>query len=234
MRNFAYARAANAEEAVAAAAAGAAIIAGGTELLNWLRLGIADPDKVVDISRLDPLRDIALDGKGIRIGALATLNQVGESEIVHASARVLAEACLKAASAQLRNLATLGGNILQKTRCPYFRAEAPGTNAMPWPCNKRVAGSGCAAKDSGYARLALFGWTDACVATHPSDPAVALSTLDATIDVVGAHGRRSIAMKDFHLSQQDAARAHADRNDVASIENTLRAGELIAGVRVKI
>src|SRR5262249_59602286 len=115
MRNFAYARAANAEQAVAAAVGGATIIAGGTEFLNWMRLGIADADKVVDISGIDQLRDIALDANGIRIGALATLNQIGESEIVRTSAPVLAEACLKAASAQLRNRATIAGNILHKT-----------------------------------------------------------------------------------------------------------------------
>ena len=234
MRNFAYARTANAEQAVAAAAGGAAIIAGGTEFLNWMRLGIADADKVVDISRLDQLRDIALDGSGIRIGALATLNQIGESEIVRTSAPVLAEACLKAASAQLRNRATIGGNMLQKTRCPYFRAEAPGANAMPWPCNKRVAGSGCAAKDSRYPRLALFGWNDACVATQPSDPAVALAALDAVIEVVGPDGRRSISMTEFHLSQQDAAKAHPDRKDVAAIESRLRPSELIESFRVPV
>src|SRR5262245_9762134 len=234
MRNFAYARAANAEEAVAAAAGGAAMIAGGTEFLNWMRLGIADPDKVIDISRLDQLRDIALDGTGIRIGALATLNQVGESEIVRASAPVLAEACLKAASAQLRNRATIGGNILQKTRCPYFRAEAPVANAMPWPCNKRVRGSGCAAKDSRYPRLALFGWNDACVATQPSDPAVALAALDAIVEVVGLDGRRSIPVTEFHLSQQDAAKVHPDRNEVAAIESRLRPAELIESFHVPV
>jgi|SRR5882672_361018 len=234
MRDFAYARAASPDEVVAARSAGAAIIAGGTEFLNWMRLGIADVAKVIDIGRLDALRDIVLDGTTLRIGALATLNQVGESEVVASSAPVLVEACLKAASAQLRNRATLGGNILQKTRCPYFRAEAPGVNPMPWPCNKRVAGSGCAAKESGYARLALFGWTDTCVATQPSDPAVALAALDATVEVIGAGGRRIIAMNEFHLSQQDAAKQFPDHKDVATLENTLRPDELITGFRVPI
>src|SRR5262245_56260430 len=108
MRNFAYARAATAEEAVAATVDGAAIIAGGTEFLNWLRLGIADVDKLVDISQLDELRAIVLDGQTLHIGALATLSQLCESDIVRVSAPALAEACLKAASAQLRNRATLG------------------------------------------------------------------------------------------------------------------------------
>jgi xanthine dehydrogenase YagS FAD-binding subunit len=234
MHNFAYARAASIDAVTAATVDGAAIIAGGTEFLNWLRLGIAAADKVVDIGRLNELRNIAAERDDIRIGALATLNDVGESRVVRESAPVLAEACLKAASAQLRNRATLGGNILQKTRCPYFRAEAPGVNSMPWPCNKRVSGSGCAAKESRYPKLALFGWNDACVATQPSDPAVALAALDATVEVVGPNGHRSIPMTEFHLSQQDAARENPSRSDSAAIENRLGSTELIVGFRVPI
>src|SRR5260370_5642763 len=180
MRDFAFARAADLAQAVAALAEGAVAIAGGTELLNWMRLGIADADAVVDIGRLAELRGIAVQGGVLRIGALATLNEIGESELVRTAAPVLAQACLAAASAQLRNLATIGGNVLQKTRCPYFRVEAADAGAMPWPCNKRAPGTGCAARDSGYARLALFRGTYECVATQPSDPAVALAALDAT------------------------------------------------------
>jgi xanthine dehydrogenase YagS FAD-binding subunit len=233
MRNFAYAHAANLAEAVAAAVDGAAVIAGGTEFLNWMRLGIAAADRVIDISRLAELSGITSDANGIRIGALATLNEVGESELVRTAAPVLAQACLQAASAQLRNLATLGGNVLQKTRCPYFRAEAAIAATMPWPCNKRVPGSGCAAKDSGFPRLALFGWTDECLATHPSDPAVALAALDAVVHVLGASGSRDIPAADFHFTQQQAAQsspAHSHASVV--VENRLQPGELIVAYSI--
>jgi len=154
MRDFAYARATDLTQAVAALAAGAVAVAGGTELLNWMRLGIADTDAVVDIGHLAELRGITVEGDVLRIGALATLDEIGESEAVRTTAPALSQACLKAASPQLRNLATIGGNVLQKTRCPYFRVEAAAAGAMPWPCNKRAPGTGCAARESGYARLA--------------------------------------------------------------------------------
>jgi len=241
MRDFAYARATDLTQAVAALADGAVALAGGTELLNWMRLGIADPDAVVDIGRLAELRGIAVHGDVLRIGALATLNEIGESALVRTAAPVLAEACLEAASAQLRNLATIGGNVLQKTRCPYFRAEAAAPGAMPWPCNKRAPGTGCAARDSGYARLALFGGTGECVATQPSDPAVALAALDATVHVAGPTGTREILMTDFHLTQEEAARAHpppaggpGGDGASATIENRLQRGELIVGYSVAV
>ena len=234
MRNFAYARAQDVAEAVRSAAEGAVVIAGGTELLNWMRLGITAADKVIDIGRLDALRGIAAEGDNLRIGALATLNEVGENALVRRSAPVLAEACLKAASAQLRNLATLGGNILQKTRCPYFRAEAGNASAMPWSCNRRVPGSGCAARDSGYTRLALFGGTEQCLATHPSDPAVALAALDATVQVATPGGQREIPMTDFHVTPEEAARASRGRDAGALPDNRLRSGEVIVGYRFAV
>jgi xanthine dehydrogenase YagS FAD-binding subunit len=240
VRNFAYARAQNVAEAVRSAADGAVVIAGGTELLNWMRLGITSADKVIDIGRLDALRGISAEGDNIRIGALSTLNEVGESDLVRRSAPVLAEACLKAASAQLRNLATLGGNVLQKTRCPYFRAEAGNASAMPWPCNRRVPGSGCAARDSGYTRLALFGGTDECLATHPSDPAVALAALDATVQVATSTGQREIAMTDFLVTPEEAARTGGGRGgrgrDEAAVlpDNRLKVGEIIVGYRFAV
>ncbi|HXO40793.1 MAG TPA: FAD binding domain-containing protein [Thermoanaerobaculia bacterium] len=236
MRDFAYARATDLTQAVAALADGAVAIAGGTELLNWMRLGIADTDAVVDIGHLAELRGITVEGDVLRIGALATLNEIGESEQVRTTAPVLSQACLKAASAQLRNLATIGGNVLQKTRCPYFRVEAAAAGAMPWPCNKRAPGTGCAARESGYARLALFGGTDECVATQPSDPAVALAALDATVHLAGANGPREIPMTDFHLTQEEARRAHPSPGDAASVvlENRLHRGELIVAYSVPV
>ena len=140
----------------------AALLAGGTELLNWFRLGITAPDRVVDIGGLDELRGIEQQASELRIGALATLNEIGEHPLVVGRAGALASACLQAASAQLRNRATIGGNVLQRTRCAYFRAEEP----VPWPCNKRAPGSGCAALAGRHERHAIFGWTEDCVAVR--------------------------------------------------------------------
>ncbi len=225
MENFRYQSAATLDAALAAAANGATVAAGTSELINWMRLGITAPNGLVDISRIDALRGVRQDGDSLVIGALTTLNEVGLSEAVRDGAPVLAEAALKAASAQLRNRATLGGNVLQRTRCPYFRAEAVTDARMPWPCNKRVAGSGCAARDMPYSRAAIFGWTDACVATQPSDPVVALAALDAVADIDGPDGPRQIAMTDFHLAQEDGG---------AERETRLSPGELILRYRVPV
>jgi xanthine dehydrogenase YagS FAD-binding subunit len=231
LNNFAYARPRSAQEALGLGAANtAAFIAGGTELLNWMRLGIAAPDLVVDIGRVPELRGIRRDGDLLRIGALATLAEIEADGTVRREAPALAEACLRAASPQVRNRATLGGNVLQRTRCPYFRADAP----LPWPCNKREPGSGCAAREGSHQRLAIFGWTDECVATQPSDPIVVLSCLDATIDVVGPGGSRTIAARDFHLTQQEASRMPQAEGRAAQIETRLRAGELIVAYRVPL
>src|SRR4051794_13860421 len=122
MRDFSYARAQVIEEAFVADGVTTMAIAGGTELLNWFRLGIAAPDRVIDIGRIEGLDAITRDGPMLSIGALATLNQIGEPPLVQSHARALAQACLAAASPQVRNRATIGGNVLQKTRCAYFRA----------------------------------------------------------------------------------------------------------------
>ena len=225
MNDFAYARAASGAEAVAALADDhAAVLAGGTELLNWVRLGITAPERVVDIGGLDELRGITrdgpVDGGALRIGALTTLNEIGEHPLVVAHAGALASACLQAASAQIRNRATLGGNVLQRTRCAYFRAEEP----VPWPCNRRAPGSGCAARHGLHERHAIFGWTDECVAVQPSDPAVALAALDAEVDVVGPAGPRTIPSTEFHLTPQEAGLR----------ENRLDPDELIVGYRIPL
>jgi xanthine dehydrogenase YagS FAD-binding subunit len=221
MIDFAYARAATAEDAVRLAGAGqAAYVAGGTELLNWMRLGIEQPRNVVDLGRAQSLRGVRREGETLVIGALTTLAEIEASPEVRKSAPVLAEACLRAASPQIRNRASLGGNILQKTRCAYFRAEPP----VGWPCNKRVPGSGCAALEGYHERLAIFGWTKDCVATQPSDPAVALACLDATVEILGATGRRMLAAREFHLTQEEAEDPRR--------ENRLEPGELITAFRV--
>jgi xanthine dehydrogenase YagS FAD-binding subunit len=213
--------------------AGSTVIAGGTELLNWMRLGILTPERLVDVRRLGDLEGISVDGGQLKIGARATLNEVGEHALVREHATVLGQACLKAASAQVRNRATLGGNILQKTRCAYFRAEAP----LPWGCNKRQPGSGCAALDGLNERHAILGWTENCVATQPSDPAVALACLDAEVEVLGPAGPRTIAMTDFHVTPEEAESGIGDparRAAAVQVENRLSADEIITGYRIPV
>lgn len=224
MRDFAYARAGTAESAVGTLGdAGTSVIAGGTELLNWFRLGITAADRVVDIGGLDELRGIDRDGDDLHIGALATLNEIGEHPLVTGMAGALASACLQAASAQVRNRATIGGNVLQRTRCPYFRAEEP----LPWPCNKRDPGSSCTSLAGRHERQAIFGWTPGCVAVQPSDPAVALAALDARAEVLGPAGPRTIPMREFHLTQREAAVLGEPER-----ENRLGPDELITGFRL--
>jgi xanthine dehydrogenase YagS FAD-binding subunit len=223
MNNFGYARVSDPAQAVSLGAAkGTMFVAGGTELLNWMRLGIASPANIVDLGGIVSLRGIRKEGGALWIGALTTLSEIEADPTVRSEAPVLAEACLRAASPQIRNRASLGGNVLQKTRCAYFRAEQP----LPWPCNKRRPGSGCAALDGHHERHAIFGWSADCVATQPSDPIVALACLDAVIEIAGARGVRSVAARDFHLSQEEATNAQ--------IETRLRSGEVISGYRVPL
>jgi xanthine dehydrogenase YagS FAD-binding subunit len=218
MKPFAYARATTFDDALAAAREpGTVVLAGGTELLNWLRLGIAAPGRVVDISRVADLDRIErLPGGGLRIGALARLNHVAAQEDVERDWPVLREAIHKSASAQLRNLATIGANLLQKTRCAYFRSEDPA------PCNRRAPGSGCAARHGHDERHAVFGWTEDCIATQPSDPAVALAALDAHVVTRSAGGGRRIAVTDFHLLPADGV----DRDTVLELGELIEAIEL--------
>jgi len=232
MKNFAYLRVDDANQALdAARASGTQYLAGGTELLNWMRLGIIEPESLVDIGPLQGATEIRRDGNDLVIGALATLNDIGEHPLIVEHATTLAQACFKAASPQVRNRATIGGNVLQKTRCVYFRSETP----LPWGCNKRIPGSGCAARHGINERHAIFGWTDACVAVQPSDPLVALACLDAQAEVAGRDGRRrTIDMTSFHLTQQEAGGERRNARDEAQLETRLAAGELIRGYRIRI
>ena len=209
----------SADQALAAGAdAGTMFLAGGTELLNWMRLGIAAPERVARHLAHRRARADRVDWPdgGLRIGALVRLNDAAQHPTVVRDYPVLSQAILKAASAQLRNLATIGGNPLQKTRCAYFRAEET------LPCNKRVPGSGCSARHGLNDKHAIFGWTDDCVATQPSDPAVALAALDAVFVTAAprrrpAHSRRRVP----HLAgrragaRQRAAPRRADHRDRA-------------------
>lgn len=218
MHPFAYARAATADQAVALGGErDTMFLAGGTELLNWMRLGIAAPARVVDLSRIAELDRIErLDGGALRIGALVRLNDAARHPAVARDYPVLAQAILKSASAQLRNLATLGGNLMQRTRCPYFRAEEP------LPCNKRAPGSGCSALHGLNEKHAIFGWTEDCVAVQPSDPAVALAALDAVVVTRDRDGGRRIPAREFHTPP--AAGPERD--------NVLRPGELIVALEL--
>ena len=219
MQPFSYARAANLPEAVAAGAGpDTAYLAGGTELLNWMRLGILNPARVLDISRLAGLDQIeAFKGGGLRIGATVRLNDAAQHPTVVRDYPVLSQAILKAASAQLRNLATIGGNPMQRTRCAYYRAEEP------LPCNKRQPGSGCSALNGENSRHAIFGWTEACVATQPSDPAVALAALDAVLVTEYSSGGRRIPARAFHTVPGEAG---------PEPHNVLWPGELIVAIEL--
>lgn len=193
MHNFAYVRATDPLHAVSVLRreAGARLIAGGTDLLNLMKDGIEHPDPIVDISRL-PLTGIERRPEGLRIGALARMSDVAADPGTRQGYPAITQALELSASPQLRTMATMGGNLVQRTRCPYFRAD------QDLPCNKRRPGSGCAALDRGHPATALFGAGRHCAATHPSDLAVALTALDATVTVLGPTGERVVALERLH------------------------------------
>lgn len=215
MQRFAYERARTLADAISAAAApGTMLVAGGTELLNWMKEGIAAPHRLVDVNDVSGLDAIAADARELRIGALARMSDVAAHEVVRQDYPAIAQALLKSASAQIRNMASVGGNLMQRTRCPYFRAE------VELPCNKRQPGSGCSAVGGEDRSAAVFGWSEACIATHPSDLAVALVALDAQVEVQGPNGARSIASEDFHRLPGEAPER----------DNALERGEVITAI----
>jgi xanthine dehydrogenase YagS FAD-binding subunit len=217
MRDFSYARPTSRAEAIALAGLpDTMVLAGGTEFLNWARIGIVEPARIVDISRIPGMEGVEALAGGVRIGALTKLNDAAQHPLIRASYPVLSEAILKSASAQIRNLATVGGNPLQRVRCPYFRADEP------TPCNKRVPGSGCAALHGFNEKHAIFGWTKDCVAVHPADPLVALAALDAVFTTDGKDGGRRIPARSFNTLPGEDATAHS----------VLRHGELIVGIEI--
>ena len=194
-----------------------AFIAGGTDLVGLMKDRVVLPQHLVDINHLPGLDRIELlsDG-GFRIGALVRMSDVAVNMHVRKSAPMVAEALLFSASGQLRNMASMGGNIMQRTRCAYFR-DGDGT-----PCNKRSPGSGCSARHGINRNHAIFGWSDACIATHPSDVAVALTALDSFVYVRSANGVRAVPFGDFHLLP----------NDTPEKDNVLGRGDLIVGLEV--
>ena len=218
MMPFAYTRAQSIGDAVAALVADpqAQLLAGGTNLVDLIKYNVAQPLTVVDINRL-PLKEIAdLPDGGLRIGALASNSAVAYDPRVRERFPLLASAILAGASPQLRNAATTGGNLLQRTRCYYFYDPAS-------PCNKREPGSGCSAV-GGLNRIhAILGASDACIAVHPSDMCVALAALDAMVEVEGPDGAREIAF----------AGCHRLPGNTPDKDTTLAHGEIITGVRLE-
>jgi len=215
MNPFTYRRARDARDALSMASrAGASFIAGGTDFMQLWKSGISAPDLVVDISRL-PLDAIAPYDGGIRIGALARMSDVADHPGIRDGYPAIAQALLASASPQVRNAATIGGNLLQRTRCLYFRS---GT----LPCNKREPGSGCGAKEGESRQHAIFGDSTLCAATHASDLAVALVALDARVRLAGRDGERTLLLEDFFRSPD--AQPECD--------TVIASGELIVAIDV--
>jgi xanthine dehydrogenase YagS FAD-binding subunit len=217
MKNFEYVRPASVSDAVAAASQpGAAYLAAGTNLLDLMKGNIARPDRLVDVTHLPGLDRIERLADGsLRIGALVRNADLAHDPDFAKSYPAIAEALLSGASAQLRNAATVGGNLAQRTRCAYFYDTAS-------RCNKRAPGSGCDAR-SGENRLhAVLGWSEACIATHPSDFAVPLAALDAVVEIEGKAGRREVALEEFHRLP----------GETPERDSALEPGELIVAVRL--
>lgn len=211
---FTLEKAPGAEAAIAAAAAGARYIAGGTTLIDLMREEVERPERLVDINGL-PMTDIRFEGDELVLGALARMSDIAADPEVQRRQPVIAESLIQGASPQLRNMASIGGNLLQRVRCPYFRMHDAA-------CNKRDPGSGCSAIDGLNAGHAILGTSDHCVATHPSDVAVAFVALDATMKVRGPAGERSFPVEElFRLP-----------GDTPHLEHTLVPGELITEIRV--
>lgn len=217
MNPFSYERAADAASAVAAVSGhpAAMFLGGGTNLVDHMRLGVAHPDLLVDITRL-PLDHVEeLPGGGVRIGANVRNSDLAANRLIRARYPALSQALLAGASGQLRNLATTGGNLLQRTRCVYFQD-------VTTPCNKREPGSGCSAIGGHTRYHAILGASDHCIAVHPSDMAVAMAALDATVIVMGRSGERRIPMTEFHRLPGDAPEK----------DTVLAHGELITAVEL--
>jgi xanthine dehydrogenase YagS FAD-binding subunit len=211
MRPFTYRRAADAAMA-ANVAAGAAFLAGGTTLLDLMKLDVMHPSVVVDINDLSHDHgNIETGSSGLRLGALVRMEEAARHPAIVRGYPVLAQSLSLAASAQLRNMASLGGNVLQRTRCSYFRDPS-------WTqCNKRNPGSGCAALEGVNRKHAVLGTSPNCIATYPGDFAQALMALDATVELAGPEGARRVAFADLHVAPSDNP----------SVETTLRPDELI-------
>ncbi|WP_406470419.1 FAD binding domain-containing protein [Streptomyces sp. NBC_01615] len=215
MYPFAYTKASDTREALNAGRRGGRYIAGGTTLVDLMRETVERPETLVDISGL-PLREVTVTERGgLRIGALVSMAETAANPKVRTLYPVISQALELSASAQLRNMATIGGNIMQRTRCTYFRDVTAA-------CNKRELGSGCAAREGFNRTHAILGTSESCVATHPSDVAVAFAALEATVHLLGPDGQRRIPVADFHLRP----------GGTPNREQALKKGELITAVAV--
>ena len=217
MKTFDYVRPTTISDAVAAAAEpGAVYLAAGTNLLDLMKGGVTRPNRLVDVSRLPGLDRIEhLPDGGSRIGALVRNADLAHDPDFAKSYPAVAEALLSGASAQLRNAATVGGNLLQRTRCGYFHDVASA-------CNKREPGTGCDARDGENRLHAVLGWSEACIATHPSDFCVPLVALDAVVEIEGRTGRREVALEALHRLP----------GDTPERESVLEPGDLIVALRL--
>ncbi|WP_158747775.1 xanthine dehydrogenase family protein subunit M [Acidisphaera sp. L21] len=217
MNNFEYLRPTTIPEAVAAASVpGAAYLAAGTNLVDLMKGGVVRPSRLVDVGRLPGLTDIEhLPDGGLRIGALIRNAELAHDEGFARRFPSVAEALLSGASGQLRNAATVGGNLLQRTRCAYFYDTASA-------CNKRDPGAGCDAVGGETRTHAVLGWSPSCIATHPSDFCVPLVAMDAVVEVEGSNGRRDVTLEDFHRLPGTSPEQ----------ESVLEPGELIVAVRL--
>jgi xanthine dehydrogenase YagS FAD-binding subunit len=215
MREFGYVRPADAAAALALAGDGARYLGGGTNLVDLMKLGVERPDLLVDVTRMLDTGISPTEAGGLRIGAGARNSVVAADPRVRRDYAVLTQALVSGASGQLRNLATVGGNLLQRTRCSYFQDVTK-------PCNKRAPGSGCPARTGEHHNLAILGASEQCIATHPSDMAVALAALDATVHADTADGPVSMSIDDFYrLPGDDPTR-----------DTTLPPGALITAVEL--
>jgi xanthine dehydrogenase YagS FAD-binding subunit len=217
MNRFDYIRAATVPDAIAAAAVpGSAYLAAGTNLLDLMKGDVISPKRLIDISRLPGFDEIqSLPDGGLRIGAGVRNADLANDTSIRKRFPAVAEALLSGASAQLRNAATVGGNLLQRTRCAYFYDTASA-------CNKRHAEAGCDARGGENRLHAVLGWSDSCIATHPSDFCVPLAALDAVVEIEGNAGRREVALEHFHLLPGTTPQR----------ESVLEAGELVVAVRL--
>lgn len=219
MKSFAYLMPDSVEatiDALRTAPPGTKILAGGTTLYDLMKLGIETPPAVIDVHRLPELTGIQIGPDELTFGAGARMSNVADHPVVREDYPALSESLWRAASQQLRNVATVGGNLLQRTRCAYFRGGSE------FPCNKREPGSGCAALGGHDRGHALLGGSDTCIATYAGDWAIALIAFDAVVDVVGPHGERSVPLAELHV----------EPGDDPTREQTLAADELIVRIRV--
>ena len=215
MRPFHYTRATDQPSAISAASAsGAKYLAGGTNLIDLMKEDVERPSTLVDITRLT-LKDIRATANGVSIGALAHNTETANHPLIRQNYPLLTQAILAGATAQLRNMATNGGNLNQRTRCPYFYE-------VGMPCNKRDPGSGCGAIGGINRMHAIFGWSDKCIAVHPSDMCVALAALGARVLVVSANGERSIDFADYHRLP----------GDTPEKDNNLAPGEMVISIEI--